>query len=603
MSANPFKPNSLWLLLTMLAFASLGCLALGISAVSPASAMRALSNDISTTVAPRVPCDPVSFATPVRYTIGTRPRSAAMGDFNRDGHLDIVVTDYSGNSVSVLLGNADGTFQQSVNYGVGVHPVTPALGDFNEDGIPDLVVANYDSANVSILIGNGDGTFHTAINFSSGIGAYGATVGDFNEDGYLDVAVSNVNFAVVTVMMGNGNGTLQNPVQYAANPRPQVIATADFNGDGHLDLITPNYSTTTISLLLGNGNGTFQPAVTFPVGAGPDFLTVADLNGDSHPDLIIPHYSTNNVSIMLGNGNGTFQPEVLYPSAGANPLFASVADFNGDSAPDLVVANYGSDTVAILPGNGDGAFRPAITFPVGAGTSPVAVGAGDFNGDGLLDMFAANENIFTVSVFINTCSLSPTATPTSTSTPPAPSPTPCDISFSDVQPGDYFYEAVRYLYCMGAVSGYGDGTFRPYNVTTRAQLTKIIVLAEGWPIDTKGGPHFTDVPSSNPFYDYIETAYNHAIITGYQDGTFRPDNSVTRAQLSKIIVNAQGWPIDATGGPHFTDVPSSNPFYGFIETAYNHAIITGYQDGTFRPDNSATRGQISKIVYQAITQP
>ena len=71
----------------------------------------------------------------------------------------------------------------------------------------------------------------------------------------------------------------------------------------------------------------------------------------------------------------------------------------------------------------------------------------------------------------------------------------------------------------------------------------------------------------------------------------------------KVTVLAQGWPIDTTGGPHFTDVPTTHPFYGYIETAYNHQIISGYQDGTFRPDNNATRGQISVIVYQATTNP
>src|SRR5207244_6108445 len=128
-----------------------------------------------------------------------------------------------------------------------------------------------------------------------------------------------------------------------------------------------------------------------------------------------------------------------------------------------------------------------------------------------------------------------TPLPTHTFTPtPGTSPTAtCTITFSDVNPSDYFYEAVRYLYCAGAISGYDDNTFRPYNNATRAQLTKIIVLAEGWPIDTTGGPHFSDVDESNIFYDYIETAYNRGIITGYSDGTFRPDNNVTRAQLDR----------------------------------------------------------------------
>ena len=77
-----------------------------------------------------------------------------------------------------------------------------------------------------------------------------------------------------------------------------------------------------------------------------------------------------------------------------------------------------------------------------------------------------------------------------------PTLTPCAISFTDVQPSDYFYTAVSYLSCAGVVSGYSDGTFRPYNNTTRGQLSKIIVIAEQWPIDTTGGPHFTDVPTS-----------------------------------------------------------------------------------------------------------
>jgi hypothetical protein len=177
------------------------------------------------------------------------------------------------------------------------------------------------------------------------------------------------------------------------------------------------------------------------------------------------------------------------------------------------------------------------------------------------------------------------------------------MTFTDVQPSDYFYEPVRYLYCAGVISGYADNTFRPYNNTTRGQLTKIVVLAEGFPIDTTGGPHFSDVPTTNPFYPFIETAFNRGLITGYTDGTFRWGSDVTRGQLSKIIVLAEEWPIDITGGPHFSDVPENNTFYIWIETAYNHGIISGYADGTFRPNNNATRGQISKIVYEAVTAP
>jgi hypothetical protein len=202
----------------------------------------------------------------------------------------------------------------------------------------------------------------------------------------------------------------------------------------------------------------------------------------------------------------------------------------------------------------------------------------------------------TVTASVTNTSGGPSSTPTATSTP-------CTITFSDVATTDYFYEPVRYLYCAGAISGYADSTFHPYSNTTRGQLSKIVVLAEGWNIDTMGGPHFSDVPTNNPFYAWIETAYNRGIISGYNDGTFRWGNDVTRGQLCKIVVLAEEWEVDASGGPHFSDVPITNPFYEFIETAYNRGIISGYADGTFRPGNPATRGQIAKIVYNAIAGP
>ena len=107
------------------------------------------------------------------------------------------------------------------------------------------------------------------------------------------------------------------------------------------------------------------------------------------------------------------------------------------------------------------------------------------------------------------------ATPTATSTATA---TPCTISFSDVQPADYFYEPVRYLYCRGVVSGYEDGTFKPYNQTTRSQMAKIVVLAEVWSLANPDNPSFADVPYGSTFYLYIETAYAHSILGGYPCG-------------------------------------------------------------------------------------
>jgi hypothetical protein len=193
-----------------------------------------------------------------------------------------------------------------------------------------------------------------------------------------------------------------------------------------------------------------------------------------------------------------------------------------------------------------------------------------------------------------------TATRTATNTPVV-TVTRCVITFTDVLPTEYFYEAVRNLYCAGVISGYSDNTFRPYNNTTRGQLTKIVVLAFGMQLYTPPQPTFSDVPASHTFYQYIETAAHEGLVSGYSDGTFRPGNDVTRGQLSKIVVEAAGWPLVNPTVPTFSDVPTGSPFYQYIETAYDHQIISGYADGTFRPGNNATRGQISKIVHSAIT--
>ncbi|MFL5732513.1 MAG: M14 family zinc carboxypeptidase [Chloroflexia bacterium] len=205
-------------------------------------------------------------------------------------------------------------------------------------------------------------------------------------------------------------------------------------------------------------------------------------------------------------------------------------------------------------------------------------------------------------------------TPTNTRQPsgsPTAVPTPCAITFTDVHADDYFYEPVTYLYCHRAISGYSDNTFRPGNNTTRGQLSKIVVLAEGWAIYTPTTPTFRDVPTTDTFYQYVETAYDHSIISGYYCGSgcleFRPGNNVTRAQLTKIVVLAESWEITPPATPTFRDVPLGDAFYGYIETAYSHSIISGYDCGTgcleFRPGNNATRGQISKIVYLAVTGP
>lgn len=190
-------------------------------------------------------------------------------------------------------------------------------------------------------------------------------------------------------------------------------------------------------------------------------------------------------------------------------------------------------------------------------------------------------------------------------TPSGVTPTPCsDISFTDVHPSDYFYEPVRNLYCTRrAISGYSDNTFRPGNLLTRGQVAKIMVTAKGWPLVCWSSYWYGDVQPGSPFYWHIYTAIDRDIMGGYSDGTFRPDLQYLRAQAAKIVVLAMGWNHqDCPPAGHFSDVPTSNPFFCYIEAAYAHGVISGYADGTFRPSNFVTRGQFCKILYQALQQ-
>lgn len=583
----------------LVTLALLVCLTIALSVdvrVAPAS--------IRLTAATPLSCGTVTFAPPVTYAANTRPRSATIGLLNSDNNLDLVVTNYSANSVSVFLGNSDGTFQAAANYGTGTHPVSVTVADFNEDLKPDLVVANYDSANVTILLGNGDGTFQSGTGYSSNIGPYGVTVGDFDENNDVDVATSNVNFATINVMLGNGNGSLQSPTSYAAGLRPQVIKSGQFNADAHVDLVVPNYTASTISLFLGVGNGTFQAAIPYTVTAFPDYLTVADLNDDTKDDLILSHYATtNNIGVALGNGDGTFGAEVTYSTGGNNPTFASVGDFNGDDIPDLLSPGYASDNVSILLGNGNGTFQPPVSFSVASGSSPVAALAGDFNHDGRVDMFTANENTNDISVFLNTCAnttVTPGTTATAT-TAATTTPTHTATTASSATTTAASTSTVGTTATANA-SATSTSTAIPPTATQQATAT-----ATACPIQ------YTDVPEGSTFYSYVRCLACRNIVGGYTTNPpcttgvpcFLPGAGVTRGQMAKFVSNAAGYDdVIPPSQQTFTDVPSGSTFWEFIERAYLHKVITGYNTAPpcttgvpcFLPGAGVTRGQTSKFV-------
>ncbi len=208
----------------------------------------------------------------------------------------------------------DGTFRAGQTFNAGLNTDAVATADFNGDGKMDLVTGNHWDSTLSVLLGNGNGTFQNKQDYSTGSGTLGhgpflLAVIDFNSDGKGDLVTANSEDSTVSVLLANGNGTFQAKQSYGAGSGSSHFAVADCNGDGKSDLVTANGSDTTVSVLLGNGNGTFQARQSFGMGAGasPSGIAAADLNGDGKSDLVFGDWNNNSVGVLLGNGNGTFQ--------------------------------------------------------------------------------------------------------------------------------------------------------------------------------------------------------------------------------------------------------------------------------------------------------
>jgi hypothetical protein len=317
-----------------------------------------------------VPPDPLYlFAT---YQVGKNPTSVTAADFNQDGNTDLITTNIASDTMSVLLGNGDGTFRDQVSVAAAKEPRALTLGDFNGDGLYDAAVACSGSDQIALFFGVANGRFVEGQRYSVHRTPVSITSSDLNGDQKTDLVVALRNDKI-KVFLGRGDGTFQEGVQYEYGDTPTSVAIGDFNQDRKPDVAVTNGGpmSSAVSIWLGNGDGTFQKPTDYRTGKRPLVVTFADFNNDRVTDLLVLNGEMDTFTTFLGNGNGTFQ-KGRESGANAGPVYGIARDFDGDQIVDVAIANVQSNDLSILYGRGDGTFRyPPMNYRTKGG--PFAV--------------------------------------------------------------------------------------------------------------------------------------------------------------------------------------------------------------------------------------
>lgn len=343
-----------------------------------------------------------SYSAAKTFTVGNGPTGVSLIDVNRDAILDMISSNQTDGTMSVLLGTGSGNFSaRVVAPGSISNPYSSAGGDVNGDGNIDIVVAV--DTGVAVYTGKSNGTFNTAVTVTlPGNNGYDyVALDDVNNDGKLDLWTDDA-----SLTLGTANSSFFHTATSVYVTDPNISydgAIGDVNGDGNMDIVGANFNGG-VGVILGKGNGKLNACVDIPGEAETEGIRLDDMNGDGKLDIIAASWTTGHLDLLVGNGNGTFQTYVSSP-CGTNLRDLGVGDVDNDGIPDAVGADFTSNTICMALGTGNPAFPFFSATTQATGLNPYRLQVEDLNGDGKADVVVVNSGTNTANVFIaGTCS-------------------------------------------------------------------------------------------------------------------------------------------------------------------------------------------------------
>lgn len=378
------------------------------------------------------------------YSAGNDPVSIVQADFHdtlNTSNIDLAVANQADDTISILQGNGDGTFQNQkvILLPSGFSPTALTTANLTSSGHKDLIVtgnvANSSLGAVLVLLGNGDGTFNQTTQSLLKVGSNPVFViaNDFNSDGFQDLAIANQSDNTISFFLGNGDGTFKTPpptnIFLPVGSQPTSLAAADLNGDGKIDLVSANKGNNNISVFFGNGNGTFQNPTNYATGNSPVYVALADFNNQGALDIAVANNSApssnntgNSVTIYYNQISATDVPTGTFVAGntrdftvGSGPSSIAVADYNLDGFADIAVTDQNDNAVTLLFNGGNETFTVSPEIPVG--TAPVSIVTADFNSDGRSDAAIADNSSAEATVILNTANLLGSGAPGTNGTP------------------------------------------------------------------------------------------------------------------------------------------------------------------------------------------